>query len=879
MNNIKPFRILLSIFLSLSVIFQPCVYSQEYLAPSSFMRFIAGLAKIQSRIDSIPGNEIVRGRYAELHQHFMEDGIDPEKQRKMVEKFRTFWNSYDVTLGVPFDEDFTSEVDRICLRPLREIIPEDKIFIPPLEELHCTVFNPGGINRENYGEDFPSVLDRMADIAKITNAFDIYWEGIAITENGSILLKGYSLDNGIFSLRERLTKGIGRKFNSDVIHISLGRIVKPLTPDELQKLRAWIESVYMMPVGVLHFSEARVVLFRENIGTGNIEVERTVKLGANTARDVWEMLYNISESRVKELSEFSTVKGQTTLEHVKGLVEFEYALSQWVKNKGSLEEGRKIILAKKDSRIQSLNDEKIDEVLEYYKSLAEGDLWVLRFALVMHDIGKVLGHGEDTQASLDISRPVIEELSRKGLFNEEEAKVILALIYLHDSFNTLHFGEALPQKIEKYLAENNVERDLYYRLAPLLYLADVASVMDGKLSDGHLDNAIFLKNPENIQKLIKNWEYIRLFLGFCGDSNIVISFSKMADVEKPEYFVDTFSELSIKDPEGFKYLFEVFLKDTAFVGHAVFIFRYMNVMAQKNTLTANSLIKFLYLLSKIHSVNAELKLVTFSPTDDEKFAGILDRLMNGMSFEEIARFFSSGSAGIDSFTSWSKIQASLNGEMLLIDANTTIRDYELVQTDKVIEIERQSLEYMQSISRGSDTRNISLNILDANLFSGMNDKLVDDLLGAMNHGETKIVLVAFSDQDKRVAEIAEKRGITVVSRDELYGVQSPEEIAMNKARIKYKLPSISSVNVLSSLENISKWRPAINSMMRYIVCSDNVTISGILKMYEKLPLDIKTALEESGITIETIQRSNIVNSDGVFNVDNFKNDSIVEISA
>lgn len=71
----------------------------------------------------------------------------------------------------------------------------------------------------------------------------------------------------------------------------------------------------------------------------------------------------------------------------------------------------------------------------------------------------------------------------------------------------------------------------------------------------------------------------------------------------------------------------------------------------------------------------------------------------------------------------------------------------------------------------------------------------------------------------------------------------------------------------------------MNTMVRYVVCGNNVTVIGILKLYNKLPEDIKQALASSGITVQTIQRSGVVNTDGRFDINKVREGMITEIAA
>lgn len=177
---------------------------------------------------------------------------------------------------------------------------------------------------------------------------------------------------------------------------------------------------------------------------------------------------------------------------------------------------------------------------------------------------------------------------------------------------------------------------------------------------------------------------------------------------------------------------------------------------------------------------------------------------------------------------------------------------------------------------------ISLNIVDAEVFRGIKDSRMGMLLDGMTNDSTKVVVVGFTKDEriKGILDIAESKGAAVVKDWELKH-SSPEEVARANASVKYQVQvsNIDTINVLTSLVNVDKWRPGVNQMIRYIVCGKDVTITGILKLYNKLPEDIKRVLEENGITAKTIERSEVVNTDGRFNADELKQGAITEIAA
>lgn len=152
---------------------------------------------------------------------------------------------------------------------------------------------------------------------------------------------------------------------------------------------------------------------------------------------------------------------------------------------------------------------------------------------------------------------------------------------------------------------------------------------------------------------------------------------------------------------------------------------------------------------------------------------------------------------------------------------------------------------------------------------------VERILNLMNGKNTKVAVVVFNEEDSWVGELAEQRGIVVI-KDWRSKYGSPEEAAQSEAIMKYKLATINYTSVLSSLENADKWQPALNGIVRYVICgNNNVTINGILKLYKKLPEDLQQTLADSGITIQTIPRSQIIGEK--FEPSQFNKNAITEI--
>ncbi|MFZ5801692.1 MAG: HEAT repeat domain-containing protein [Candidatus Omnitrophota bacterium] len=115
-----------------------------------------------------------------------------------------------------------------------------KVFTPDL---------PEGIFSE-------STAAAVREAVSTVESFPIDWKGITIDEKGSILLQGFVESMDVFRLRAALDRifrkpGYESPFMPNIVHITVGRIRKPLGPDRFASLRKWAEANRDTPRGRL----------------------------------------------------------------------------------------------------------------------------------------------------------------------------------------------------------------------------------------------------------------------------------------------------------------------------------------------------------------------------------------------------------------------------------------------------------------------------------------------------------------------------------------------------------------------------------------------------------------------------------------------------
>jgi hypothetical protein len=147
-----------------------------------------------------------------------------------------------------------------------------------------------------------------------------------------------------------------------------------------------------------------------------------------------------------------------------------------------------------------------------------------------------------------------------------------------------------------------------------------------------------------------------------------------------------------------------------------------------------------------------------------------------------------------------------------------------------------------------------LKIIDVSVLENVD---IGSFMRTINTDNTKPVVVDLTGTHNDIIQIVRGLGIAVVENSELTG-NVPEDIAMQNALRQYRGFRIASREVVTTIENATKWSYA--ETIRYIVCSKNLTNVALLSLYNALPNDVKEALRRADITAETITRATIQNT-------------------
>lgn len=236
-----------------------------------------GLAKTVKNIEklyfsknSMATTERLNALYDQIKQKVDEQGINPQEVETIRNRFfrkhdgkweahEAFWKPTGLVLGYPFPEDLGGKF--ISLR--REILAKlglesIQYWLPDKDLLHITI-----ISYSHYSEAgmnvIPLPLTEVAKAREIIRNYkpiDISFRGVLITNNGSLLIKGFVNDEDLFLVRGELTtdiKGITQQ-RQNLVHIKLAQILDNVPYELIETVNRLYSST---DLGHYVFSDAK----------------------------------------------------------------------------------------------------------------------------------------------------------------------------------------------------------------------------------------------------------------------------------------------------------------------------------------------------------------------------------------------------------------------------------------------------------------------------------------------------------------------------------------------------------------------------------------------------------------------------------------------
>ncbi len=172
---------------------------------------------------------------------------------------------------------------------------------------------------------------------------------------------------------------------------------------------------------------------------------------------------------------------------------------------------------------QQAAEEGIGKIKEMFDALSDREKMLLEISIAVHDIGRYVSTGpRHPTIGGHIVPGFLEDLKNKSLLTAAEVDLISALTSRELEYGSLQWGETTPFKLLEGLQEQGVEPKVFLSMLSILAgFLDPGSVprgsLDqmGKLTSIHTDNAVFLSQPENIERLknvwaVRRWTGLRL---------------------------------------------------------------------------------------------------------------------------------------------------------------------------------------------------------------------------------------------------------------------------------------------------------------------------------------------------------------------------------
>lgn len=176
-----------------------------------------------------------------MKQQTDERGVDSQRIEEIKRTFfaftgdrwrahEAFWKPTGIVFGFPFTIELQERFASLRSEILDKIgLSETQYWLPTPDQLHTTV-----VSYSHYSEAGMSLVsfpeEEVARAKQIVAAFQpitTTFEGVLITTDGSILVKGFTGDEDLFELREKLQKGISRisQKPQNFIHVKVAQLL------------------------------------------------------------------------------------------------------------------------------------------------------------------------------------------------------------------------------------------------------------------------------------------------------------------------------------------------------------------------------------------------------------------------------------------------------------------------------------------------------------------------------------------------------------------------------------------------------------------------------------------------------------------------------
>lgn len=155
----------------------------------------------------------------------------------------SFWKPTGIVFGYPFSHSFLQKIGKLRKSIVNELnLMREEFWFLDSSQLHTTLISYSHYTERNSESDrinFP--IDQIYQIREILCPYkpiNIIYKGVLITNNGSLLLKGFVENNFVFEIRERLKKEFTAARAPNIVHIKLGQILTEIKAERIRKFQA-----------------------------------------------------------------------------------------------------------------------------------------------------------------------------------------------------------------------------------------------------------------------------------------------------------------------------------------------------------------------------------------------------------------------------------------------------------------------------------------------------------------------------------------------------------------------------------------------------------------------------------------------------------------